>query len=339
MKLSKQPYFGLGKVPIGIGAVIKGWNIPEQDYHDPEKLPVVDLRVMTSACPRDCFHCFTDKQKKDLTLEEIKSIIDQLAELHTRAIDFLGEGEPTLDEDFFEIIGYTAKKGIQPIVFTEAATKMRDIDFVRKIKKTGASICPKCDSLFNPEYQNWVVRDKTGKYFEQRNEAINLLIKEGFNKVEKDGTTRLGFVMVISRKNMHEVEKTLRYCRENNLWVVFNDFLPAGRSGKDSFDRAIMLNEEEKKVLRKTVERVDKEYGFEHPIYNNFATMPCVEFIEIWGNGNVSPCDANETIIGNIRENSIRKLQKKIIEKFPMHDRKTCNGTCPYRPKIPNQNK
>jgi hypothetical protein len=87
--------------------------------------------------------------------------------------------------------------------------------------------------------------------------------------------------------------------------------------------------------LRQTVERVDKEYGFEHPIFNNFATMPCVEFMEIWGNGNVSPCAGNEIIIGNIRDNTIKELQKKLIEKFPLHNRKSFEGTCLYRQKIP----
>jgi hypothetical protein len=32
MKLSKEEYIGLGKVPIGIGAVLKGWNISEKDF-------------------------------------------------------------------------------------------------------------------------------------------------------------------------------------------------------------------------------------------------------------------------------------------------------------------
>lgn len=331
MEISKERYIGLSHVPVGIGAVIKGWNITEKHFRNPNVLPVVDFRAMTSACLHDCFHCFTDKLKKTLTFDEIKKVIDQLAEMKTKAIDFLGEGEPTLDKDFFEIIEYTAKKGIQPIIFTDAATKLRDRDFVKRIKKSGASVCPKCDSLWNAEFQNWVVGDKTGKYFDQRNEAIKILIEEGFNKVEKDGTTRLGFDMVVCKKNMHEVEKTLRYCRENNLWVVFAFYLPSGRSGREDFDKSLMLSKEEKRRLKEMVKKVDEEYGFKHDTINNFLTSRCVEFMCIYGDGRVSPCPGNETTIGNVKKDTIKNLKQKILRKFPVHDSKTFDGYCPYR--------
>ncbi len=334
MKLSKEKYIGLGNVPIGIGAIIKGWNIKEDDFRDSSTLPVVDFRAMTNACYHNCFHCFTDKAKKTLTLEEIKGVIDQLAERKTRAIDFLGEGEPTLDKNFFEIIDYTVSRGIHPIIFTDAATKMRDLDFVRKVKKTGASVAPKCDSLWNSEYQNEIVGDKNNKYFDQRNEALQLLMQEGFNETKSDGTTRLGFDMVISKRNMYEVERTLRYCRDNNLWVVFSHFLPSGRSGRESFDKEIVLSEKEKQDLGETVKRIDKEeYGYDHPIYSNFATMPCVEFMQIYGDGRVSPCPGNETVVGNIREHTIRELEGKILKEFPCHNSEKFGGHCLYRPR------
>ncbi len=139
---------------------------------------VVDLRIMTEKCLRNCFHCFTEKAKKTLSLEDIKNLIDQLAEMQVKAVDFLGEGEPTLDRDFFEIMEYTKSKGIQPVVFTDAATKLRDKDFVGRLKEIGVTVCPKCDSLFNAEYQNRVVDDKSETYFDQRNEALQLLINE-----------------------------------------------------------------------------------------------------------------------------------------------------------------
>lgn len=72
VKYSNEKYIGLGAVPIGIGALIKGWNIPEERYLDETCLSVVNFRAMTEACPHDCFHCFTDKKKRTLTFEQIK---------------------------------------------------------------------------------------------------------------------------------------------------------------------------------------------------------------------------------------------------------------------------
>lgn len=334
IKFSKEEYIGLGYVPIGIGAVIKGWDITEKHFRNPNLLPVIDFRAMTPVCPHDCFHCFTDKLKKTLTLGEIKDVIDQLAGMKTIAIDYLGEGEPTVDKDFFEIIEYTSKKGIQPIIFTDAATKLRDREFVKRIKKSGACVCPKCDSLWNKEFQNWVVGDKTGTYFDQRNEAIKILIEEGFNKIEKDGTTRMGFDMVVCTKNMHEIEKTLRYCRENNLWVIFSFYLPSGRSGREDFDKSLTPTREEKKKIQEVVRRVDEEYGFKHDILNNFMTSRCIEFMCIYGDGRVSPCVGNETFIGNIKTHTIKELRRMIIEKFPCHDPRTFDGNCCYRERL-----
>ncbi len=334
MKLTEESYYGLGQVPIGIGAALKGWNVRDENFRDQSKLPVIDFRAMTSACSHDCYHCFTDKEMKTLTLDEIKDVIDQLAEMQTYAIDYLGEGEPTIDRDFFDIIEYTSLKGIQPVVFTDAALKMRDRKFVKRVYNSGASVLPKCDSLFNPDYQNWIVRDKTGKFFEQRNEALEILIEQGFNKVQEDGTTRLGFDMVISSKNIHEAEKHLRYCRENNLWIVFAMHLPAGRSGSEEFDKTLIPSKEQKKQLREMVKRVDQEYGFNHEIYNNFATAPCVEYMCIYGDGRVSPCVGNVTLIGNVREHTMKKINNRILKTFPCHDRNKFDGHCLYREKI-----
>ena len=337
MTLADKNCYSTGKLfperPAGIGAVLKGWDLSEREFRSPRKLPVVDFRAMTSDCPHDCFHCFTDKRERTLTLKEIKNVICQLAEIGCHAINYLGEGEPTLDENFFEIIKHTVSNGIQPVVFTEAATMLRGPSFVRALYKTGASVCPKCDSLWNADYQNWVVGDKAGKYFRQRNEAIKLLAKEGFNKAVHGGTTRLGFDMVVSRKNMNEVARTLRYCRNNNLWIVFSFFLPSGRSKMADFDKSLMLSEDERIRLRETVLKIDlDEYGFRHTACNNFATTHCVEFMQIYGNGNVSPCLGNETIIGNVKTHSIRRLRKMILDNFPVHNRQSFDGNCPYRP-------
>lgn len=334
MEKSKQKYIGLGNVPIGIGAVLKGWDVQEGDFRNPETLPIVDFRAMTNACPHDCFHCFTDKQKKTLTLDEIKGVLDQCAEMKCVGVDYLGEGEPTIDNDFLEIIRYTREKGIQPVIFTDAATKLRNKGLVRKLNELQVTIVPKCDSLFNSEYQNWVVGDKTGTYFDQRNEALELLIQEGFNDRRDDGTTRLGFDMVLSKKNIHEVERTLTYCRDNNLWVGFAFHLPTGRSGRDDFDQDLVVSEKDRTRVRKSVGKIDERYGHIHPIYNNFATVPCVEITCIYGDGRVSPCVGNETIIGNVRTDSIKSIVQKLYKEFPCHNPKKFDGHCIYRPKI-----
>ena len=334
MKLSNKEFIGLGRVPVGIGAMLKGWDIDEEHYRDLSRFTIVNFRAMTEACPHDCFHCFTDKNKKTLTLDEIKDVIDKLSELHTNAIDFVGEGEPTVDKDFFEIIEYTKSKNIQPVVYTDAALKMRDKDFVKRVYDSGASVVPKCDSLFNEEYQNWVVGDKKGQYFNQRNEALKILMDYGFNARNDEGTTRLGFDMVLSKRNMHEIEKTLRFCRENNIWIIFTYFLSSGRSGAEDFDRSLVVEEKEKVKIREIIKSIDKEYGFDHPMWNNLGTMRCIEFFHIYGDGRVTACVGNEDVVGNVKDVPLLELQRRILEKYPFHNRENHDGHCPYKAKI-----
>lgn len=313
----------------GGGAMIKGWDISEEHFRDPEKLPIVDLAVMTHACPRNCSFCFTDKNPKTLTLYQIKNIIDQLAERQTYAVDYLGEGEPTLDKNFFEIIEYTTKKGIIPLVYTEAALKLNDLDFVKRLYDSGASVLPKCDSLWNAEYQNRIVQSyKIDDYFSKRNAAIENLVQVGFNKTTFDGLTRMGFDMVLSNENYHEVEKTLRYCRENNFYIMFAFHLTSGRTSTTANQEI-----ENRASINTHVQEIDLAYGIlRQSTYNNFLTGPCKEYLMIRGDGRVQVCPGNEYVLGYVQEHSINELERILLQKFPCHNRTTYSGNCPYRP-------
>ncbi|MBD3330339.1 radical SAM protein [Candidatus Peregrinibacteria bacterium] len=323
---------GLEQISPGIGAMIKGWDIPETHFRDPNTLSVVDFRAMTNACPWDCFHCFTEKSPRTLSLDEIKSTIQQVAKQGALSMQFIGEGEPSIDRNFLEILQCVSEQGMQPIVYTDGATKFRDRDFVRAVKDTGTSIIIKCDSLFNPEFQNAVLGDKKNEYFMKRAQALELLMDEGFNETQEDGTTRLGFDMVVCRSNMQEVERTLRFCRNKNLWIMFAFYLTSGRSNADGFDNTQALTDEEKARIIDMVRGIDsKDYGYEHPVWNNFIVAPCVEMMQIYGDGRVSPCPGNEQVIGNIREHTIAELHQLILEKCSELHPSGFDGHCPYR--------
>ena len=56
--------------------------------------------------------------------------------------------------------------------------------------------------------------------------------------------------------------------------------------------------------------------------------------MQIYGDGRVSPCPGNETIIGNVKTTHIKELKKNIIKKFPCHNPKPFDGNCCYREKF-----
>ena len=85
-----------------------------------------DLEV-TARCNNNCRHCYINLpaddasvKKKELSLSQIKKIVDQAVDLGALWCLVTG-GEPLLREDFFEIYLYLKKKGLLVSVFTNAA--------------------------------------------------------------------------------------------------------------------------------------------------------------------------------------------------------------------------
>lgn len=78
---------------------------------------------MTKECNLNCIHCYSDSGKKfqnkekELSTEEAKVFINQLANFGVPVLLFSG-GEPLLRKDLFELIEFTAEKGIRPVIST-----------------------------------------------------------------------------------------------------------------------------------------------------------------------------------------------------------------------------
>jgi radical SAM protein with 4Fe4S-binding SPASM domain len=82
---------------------------------------LVPLQVsmeLTHRCNLACKHCYIDiHESEELSLVEIKSIIDQLADAGSLYLMFTG-GEPLMRKDFFDIAFYARKKGFLILLMT-----------------------------------------------------------------------------------------------------------------------------------------------------------------------------------------------------------------------------
>ena len=67
----------------------------------------------------NCIHCGATKERysKELTTEEIKKVIDELAHIRVRFFAVTG-GEPLLRRDLLEVLEYASKKGIKTGIAT-----------------------------------------------------------------------------------------------------------------------------------------------------------------------------------------------------------------------------
>ncbi|MBI4846194.1 MAG: radical SAM protein [Candidatus Omnitrophica bacterium] len=87
-------------------------------------------------CNANCIHCWVhtpgvhhSKEYYDtkLDLKKFKSIADDLAELMTDLIIFQGDGEPLMNDEFFDMVRYARGKGIKASFFTNGILLNKDI--------------------------------------------------------------------------------------------------------------------------------------------------------------------------------------------------------------------
>ncbi|MCX8011588.1 MAG: radical SAM protein, partial [Desulfobacterota bacterium] len=85
-----------------------------------KEVPFSVVFEITNQCDLQCVHCYQEnKKKKELTLNEIKLILDDLANIGTMKLTLTG-GEPFLREDFVEIYQYCIQKRFATTLFTNA---------------------------------------------------------------------------------------------------------------------------------------------------------------------------------------------------------------------------
>ncbi len=94
----------------------------------------------TKSCNLRCVHCYFDahakKDKGELTTEQAKVMIDDLAAFGAPVLLFSG-GEPFMREDLFELGKYALSKGLRTVISTNGTLITKDT--AKKIKETGFS--------------------------------------------------------------------------------------------------------------------------------------------------------------------------------------------------------
>lgn len=91
-------------VKAGLG-VIKGYITGKPD-------PLFVIFSVTNRCPSNCSYCSIPcREHKELTTDEIKSLIDQIKKMGTQRLGIWG-GEPLVRDDIGEIVDYALDKGL-----------------------------------------------------------------------------------------------------------------------------------------------------------------------------------------------------------------------------------
>jgi radical SAM protein len=114
-------------------------NIPARGGLNFDETPFLAIWEVTQSCDLACKHCRAAAQPiphpDQLTTEEGKALIDQIAEMHVPIFIFTG-GDPLKRADVFDLIRYAASRDVK-VAVTPSATPLLSREAIFKMKEAG----------------------------------------------------------------------------------------------------------------------------------------------------------------------------------------------------------
>ena len=190
-----------------------------------DKKPVV-VWNMTRACNLKCIHCYAHavsrSREKELTTEQAKAMIDDLAKFGVPVILFSG-GEPLVRPDLVDLARYAVAQGMRAVISTNGTLITQEK--AEELKSVGLSYVGV--SLDGMEAINDQFRGKKGAF----RDAM-----EGIRNCQNAGL-KVGLRFTINRMNMREVPLIFDLLEEANIpRACFYHLVYSGR-GSDLIDK------------------------------------------------------------------------------------------------------
>ncbi len=197
----------------------------------------------TRTCNLKCRHCYMDSDARrysdELTTEEAKNFIDDLAEFKVPVLLFSG-GEPLMRPDFFELAEYAAKKNVRPTLSTNGTLITRAV--AERIKNIGVGYVG--ISLDGLREVNDKFRGVEGA-FQKAMSGIENCVAVG---------QRVGLRFTINRHNFEELDKIFDFIEAEKInRVCFYHLVYSGR-GSQMIDEDV-TPEESRAAMDKIIER------------------------------------------------------------------------------------
>jgi radical SAM protein with 4Fe4S-binding SPASM domain len=278
--------------------------------------PAHPVLEVTSACNLRCIHCHASggtPADDELTTEEVKRLLDQLAEVSEfRMVAFTG-GEPLVRDDIFELLAYSQALGFTNTMATNAT--LIDDAVARRLRRYGVAIGAVSIDGFDAQTHDYV-RNQPGA-FESALRGIHALRRAGIP---------LHINITVMEYNMDQLEPLMALVDElGTAILIMYQLVPVGR-GEGIEEAALDLGANERlirfmaqaqSVIRAIMEPVaGPQYwsfllnrsGIKSGLLLRLAETVfhgCAAgrgFVYIKSNGEVWPCPFIEVSCGNVRE-------------------------------------
>jgi MoaA/NifB/PqqE/SkfB family radical SAM enzyme len=265
---------------------------------------------ITPRCPCKCVHCSADRfvtqERRELTLDELKSVVDQAVDLGVSNVVFTG-GEPMVRQDLYDLIAHVDKNRAHVMIFTSGVLLTeKNVERLAEAGLDSLNVSIDADSAATHDQ----LRRMPGafeKAFEGARRARAAGILTGISTYGSHETVTGG-----------SLEHILAMARDDGFHeVTIFDCVPTGK----------FLNAPEVRMGRKDIKRVralaERFNESDHPMgitaqakanaydgggcFGGFAQfyMTCY--------GDINPCDFNPITFGNVLDAPLETIWRRIV--------------------------
>lgn len=297
--------------------------------------------MTTNRCNLSCSHCYQDagsKKEKELTTEEGKKLIDEIARAGFKIMIFSG-GEPLMRPDIFELVSYASEKGLRPVFGTNGMLITKET--AKRLKDCGAmAMGISLDSL----------DEKKHNAFRGHPEAF-IRTMEGIKNCVEAG---LPFQIhtTIMDWNKDEILEIVDFAEKNKAIAEYVFFLiPVGRGvfleknavEVDEYEKLLCSLMEKQKTISIPIKptcapqftRVAKQLGVEMDKRFTRGCLAGLTYCIISPQGKVRPCAYMVEEAGDVRERPFDEIWKDspLFQILRTTDYKGVCGRCDYKDK------
>ena len=295
----------------------------------------------TKRCNLRCRHCYLDsdaltkKDPNELSLEEGKRLIDQIAIVNPATMLILTGGEPLVREDIFDLSAHASKKGLM-VVFGTNATTLDDKTAKEMIKAGVAGVGISVDSA-SPKYHD-VFRGMEGAW----DKAM-----DGIESCKRHGI-EFQIQTTVTTANYHEIRDIIELSHKLGARVFNLFFMVCTGRGQDITDISAEQYEEALRLLLDIqgkyknmmvtarcaphFKRLAYEKDPESPItkaagYTGGGCLAAFHYCRITPEGDVTPCPYIPTSVGNVKKENFADIWNK-ADFFQNMRRPKLTGRC-----------
>jgi radical SAM protein with 4Fe4S-binding SPASM domain len=286
------------------------------------KFPVLSEIALTYRCNNECQFCYAfspHRETKEMTTDEVRRIIDMIADdAHVPSLSFTG-GEPTLREDLFELIAYARGKGLRVNLITNGR-RCADPEFVQRLVQ--ADLNSAQVSIEGPDAKTHDQIAGAPGSFEQTVKGIK-------NLKETDIYTHCN--TTICRPNVDKLEALVDFIADELELSYFsmNMVIYTGTAAK--LRNELQVKYEDIGEIVKRVKRRANKKGVQfvwyaptpvcmfNPIALGLGAKSCAAcdgLLSVDAEGGLLPCSSFSEPVGNLLQESFEKVWNNRASKF-----------------------